>query len=92
MFKLRNEKKNKELNTRKLKDKLDNLKNKIPEIRHLETGINLSASPSAYDLVLITEFTTMNDLDTYRINPYHQELISYLETIKDKAVVVDYEI
>lgn len=82
----------KESNTLRLKDKLDNLKNKIPELLHLETGLNISKSPAAFDLVLVTHFKTREDLDTYRVHPLHQELLSFLNEIKESVIVVDYEI
>ena len=47
MFRLHNKDNKKEENIKKLKDKLDNLNNKIPEIKHLETGINISPRATA---------------------------------------------
>jgi len=89
MFKLLRE--NKEMNLQKLKDNLDSLKNKIPEIKFLETGLNISSRISAFDLVLITEFNNLDDLDKYRVHPDHQETLELLEEIKEEIIVVDYE-
>ena len=47
-----------------LKDKLDNLKNKIPQLKKLETGINISHRSNAYDLALIAEFESSEDLES----------------------------
>jgi len=91
MFKLHDKNNNKEENIKKLKDKLDKLKNKIPEIKHLETGINISLRTSAFDLVLITEFNNQDDLDKYRIHPDHQDVLVFLETVKEEVIVVDYQ-
>lgn len=90
MFKLHNKNGKKDTNIKKLKDKLDRLKNKIPEIKHLETGINISAKSSAFDLALITDFENLDDLDKYRIHPDHQEIIVFLNKIKENIVVVDF--
>ncbi|MBN1599452.1 MAG: Dabb family protein [Bacteroidales bacterium] len=83
---------NKKENTLLLKDKLDNLKNKIPELLYLETGINISDRPAAFDLLLVTHFNSPEDLEAYRIHPLHQELVGFLNQIKEDIVVVDYEI
>ncbi len=91
MLKLLDKDEKKKLNIQTLKDKLDNLKNKIPEIKYLETGINISPRSSAFDLVLISEFNNQEDLDKYIIHPAHQEVLTILAEIKDDIVVVDYE-
>ncbi len=91
MFKLHNKDNTREMNIQKLKDKLDSLKNKIPEIKLLETGVNISTRSSAFDLVLITEFENPDDLERYRIHPDHQEVLPFLEAVKEKVFVVDYE-
>lgn len=91
MLKLLDNNGDKELNIQTLKDKLDSLKNKIPEVISLETGINISSRTSAYDLVLISEFNTQEELGKYIVHPAHQEVISYLKDIKDDIIVVDYE-
>jgi hypothetical protein len=73
-----------------LKDKLDALKNKIPQVIRLETGINITQSQRAYDLVLITEFKTIEDLEIYRAHPDHILVLEYLEKVNDKIAVVDF--
>ncbi|MGD2033714.1 MAG: Dabb family protein [Bacteroidales bacterium] len=90
MFKLPNNNR-KEQNVLELKDKLDGLNNKIPEIKSLETGVNISPRSSAFDLVLITEFNNQDDLDRYRVHPDHQGILAFLDEIKEDAIVVDYE-
>lgn len=73
-----------------LKDRLQVLKNKIPEVLHLETGLNISQSPSAFDLVLITEFNDEEALQTYREHPDHQEVLKFIRENVEEVKVVDY--
>ena len=73
-----------------LKTRLDNLVNLIPEIEHLETGINISSSPAAYDLVLCTEFVNEEKLNIYRKHPEHQSVLDFINEINEDIVVVDY--
>ena len=75
---------------RRLKDTLDQLKNKIPEVKALETGINVSKSPSAFDLVLYSEFKHEEDLETYREHPDHKEVLKFIKEHVAEVKVVDY--
>ncbi len=78
-------------NVRQLKKMLDDLINHIPEIKSMEVGINISSKPTAYDLVLVSEFANEDDLETYRVHPKHVEFVEFNKQFKEAAVVVDYE-
>ena len=73
-----------------LKDKLESLKIKIPQLKKLETGVNISYRSRAYDLALITEFENETDLEKYRIHPDHQAIVAFIKEIEADSVVVDY--
>ena len=73
-----------------LKDKLESLNFKIPQLKKLETGINISNRSSAFDLALVTEFENEADLEIYRIHPDHQAVIAYIKETNADSVVVDY--
>ena len=88
MFKLKEE--NFDTNILELKDKLDQLKNKIPQLVKLETGINTSESPSAFDLVLLTVFNDEQALNIYREHPDHRNVLSLVKEITEELKVVDY--
>lgn len=75
----------------KLERKLFDLKNFIPEIVHIETGRNFSKRKVAYDLVLITEFNSEEDLQTYIDHPEHQKVVEYINEVNEKLAVVDYK-
>ena len=93
MFKLKpfssNEKKDRIM---QLKDSLENLPALIPEIKFYEVGLNISKSPNAFDLVLISEFKDIKELETYKKHPEHQKVIDLVAEIKENIVVVDYGI
>ncbi len=76
----------------KLKNMLDSLKHSVREIRFLETGVNISTRDTAFDLVLISEFKTKEDLKKYSDHPEHRKVVSYLDTIREEIAVVDYEL
>ncbi|MCD4680300.1 MAG: Dabb family protein [Bacteroidales bacterium] len=78
-------------NARQLKKMLDDLVNHIPELKSMEVGINVSSRPTAYDLVLVSEFLNEADLGTYRVHPRHVKVIEFVKQVSETSVVVDYE-
>ena len=91
LFKIPDSKQDKSKVISILKDKLESLKSKIPELKKLETGVNISDRVSAFDLALVTEFENETDLEAYRIHPDHQEVVYYIKEIGANSVVVDYK-
>ncbi len=75
----------------KIKNSLEELTNKISEIVSLQVGINFNSAPMAYDVCLVTDFKTKQDLDAYQNNPYHLEAAAYIRDVNEGRVVVDYE-
>ena len=73
-----------------LKRDLEKLPENIKEIKYFETGLNISKSKNAYDLVLISEFESEKTLEKYRIHPDHQKIIDYILENKIDVRVVDY--
>jgi len=80
-----------EENAAELVRRLQDLPARIPEIRELSAGTDISRSPASFDLGLYTAFDSPEDLETYRVHPDHQKVIEFVrETTSDRAVV-DYE-
>lgn len=80
----------KEQNLLKFKEMLENLVDLIPELKSMEVGLNVSAKPSAFDLVLTSEFEDEGALDTYRVHPEHVTVVEFMKKITEKTAVVDY--
>jgi len=76
---------------RKIKEKLEELPNHISELISMEAGINISQRPTAYDLVLLSEFKNEDDLETYRTHPKHVEVVEFIKKHKESTAVVDFE-
>jgi len=74
-----------------IKNKIMSLKDKIDIIKHIEVGLNFSEEDRAYDLALISDFESLEDLKSYAINPLHVEVINYIRSINTVTKVVDYE-
>ncbi len=74
-----------------LRSKLLEMQEAISEIQSVEVGINNDkASSSNYDVILITRFKSWSDLKAYKVHPAHQELIEYLQNIRELRVAIDY--
>jgi len=69
---------------------INDLKDTIPGIVHIETGINISKRDNAFDLVLTSDFESEEALEAYRVHPEHLKLGDYLKPTEFKTVVVDY--
>lgn len=77
---------------RTLKQKLENLKNLIPEIVQIEAGINMNPSEVAFDVVLYSLFVTEKELTDYQNHPEHVKVGEFLKEIVSERTVVDYEV
>ena len=84
-------KENEEENIKKFLKGLNNLKTIIPEIKNMETGININPK-NEYDAILISEFETMEDLEKYKNNPEHIKVSKLCKSIRIDRQAIDYEI
>lgn len=72
--------------------KLLSMEGQIPQLRHLEAGIDIIRSERSYDVALITRFDSMDDLQAYQVHPYHAgEVIPFMKSACSSVVAVDYE-
>ena len=74
-----------------MKEILESLKEKIPQIIKLEVGINFKHHQGAFDIVLFVEFNSKEDLDAYIANPEHKKVAEYIIKVRSDRAVIDYE-
>ena len=63
----------------------------IPELQHIEAGLDVLRSDRSMDLCLITRFDDMAAMERYQVHPVHQEVVGFIKTCATKVVAVDYE-
>ncbi len=80
-----------EENAKKLKQSLEDLEDKIEDIKAVEVGINFNSSPAAFDVVLYSEFSDREGLDAYQNHPEHLKIVDFVGEIRTDRAVVDYE-
>lgn len=77
----------------KIKSDLEELKGMIPELNHIEVGINHPEAPAGnFDLALYSEFDSMDALNIYQVHPEHQRVASFIGKVKVSRACVDYEL
>lgn len=77
-------------NAQWLKEHLEALVGRVPELMFAEVGINIKESDVAYDAVLTATFRSIEDLEAYKIHPLHQEVSNYCKKIRLSRIVCDY--
>lgn len=84
--------KNKQEIAKEIKLLLESLKGKISGLNAIEVGINIEPSNQAYDVVLYSEFDSIEDLNNYQIHPEHKKAGEFIGKVREARTVVDYEV
>lgn len=74
------------------KNMLDALPAKIPQIRSSSTAINaFYADQTNYDLLLISDFDSFDDLQTYLVHPDHKAVGAFMRPVRLSRSCIDIE-
>ena len=94
MWKFKNEAegKTKEENMTVVRDALYALVPIISEIKKMEIGIDLLHSDSSMDLMLLTEFDSLDDMKKYAEHPEHLKVAATVRKVTETRVALDAEI
>jgi undecaprenyl pyrophosphate synthase len=80
-------------NARIIKEQLEALQGVIPEIRRIEVKINHeAASDGNYDILLESEFDSLEDLQRYAMHPEHLKVGGYVSKVRTARAAIDYEV
>jgi hypothetical protein len=63
----------------------------IPELRHLEVGVDVIRSKRSYDLALVARFDSLEGFRAYQAHPAHQAVVRPILAASDAIIAVDYE-
>jgi hypothetical protein len=74
-----------------MKSLLQGLKGKIDELIYLEVGVNYELNSKSYDLVLLSHFSSLEDLDKYRVHPEHKKVLARFSELRLERAAVDFE-
>lgn len=81
----------KAVNARLVKEKLEDLRGRIPGLLRIEVGLNFAAEADAADVVLYSEFEDRAALDAYQAHPLHEAMKPFIKDLRCERRVVDYE-
>ena len=70
--------------------KLAALDGVIPQLKKSEVARNIGKDN--YDAVLVSEFASMEDLQTYKDDPRHKAVSALCKSIRESRAAVDYEL
>lgn len=82
----------KEENLKIIRDKLYALPALIPEIKKMEIFFDVSRTDMSMDLMLDTEFESLEALHTYAVHPDHVKVSKFVRSVIESRVVLDSEI
>ena len=69
--------------------RLRGLEGVIPELKKCEVAVNVGEGN--YDAVLVSEFDSLEALETYKNDPRHKAVSALCKSIREDRVAVDYE-
>lgn len=89
MFRLKDE--NKDENITEFLERAQTLR-EIPQLRHFEAVCNDKRTPdSNYDVSLIFDFDSVEDLNAYQTSPVHVKFGEFVASVKEARACIDYE-
>ena len=90
MWKFKEE--NKEENMKKARELLLALPCAISELKKMEVHFDTLGTPASMDMMLETEFLTVEDLGIYAVHPEHLKVVEFIKSVVESRVVLDCEI
>ncbi len=75
-----------------MKRQLEALKGTVPSLVDIEMGLDLSRKEASMDMVLYSEFQTLEDLAAYAVHPEHLKVVEFVKPLVCDRAVVDYEV
>jgi len=75
----------------RIKRGLESLPAVIPQLRFLQVGVNVVPS-NEFDVVLISDFDTVDDIAIYQEHPAHLEVAGFIRSVVASRASVDFEV
>jgi len=75
-----------------MKLRLEALKGVVPTLIDIEIGMDLAGKEASMDMVLYSEFASMEDLDAYAGHPEHLKVVEFVKPLVCERAVVDYRV
>ena len=74
-----------------IEKKFAHLKAVIPEIKAMSVERDILRSERSFDMIYITEFESLESLETYRVHPEHVKVAKFIGAVRTAQAVTDTE-
>ena len=75
------------------KEMLEALQGVVPTLKSSYVKVSAeAANPENYDLVLVAEYDSMEDLNAYIVHPAHKKVGEFMRKVREKRACVDFEV
>lgn len=64
----------------------------VPQLRSISAGANVAYPDANWDVTLVADFDSIDDLEQYQVHPAHEAAAAYIRTVVASRVAVDFEI
>ena len=64
----------------------------ISEIKFMQVGRDVCHTDASYDMMLVTRFESMDDLNVYRVHPAHVAVAAFIGRVTVARVALDAEL
>ena len=78
-------------NAEQAKSVLISMKGKIDVLRDIQVELDINHGEVSYDILLVTCFSSMEDMNAYLIHPAHVEVSKYIAGVVEASAAVCYE-
>ena len=75
-----------------MKRQLESLKGVVPALIDIEIGLDVVGGAASKDMVLYSEFNSLDDLKAYAEHPEHLKVVDFVKPLVCERHVVDYEL
>ncbi len=79
-------------NIKQTQNTLLNMKGKISVLLDIQAEINIRPNKTNYDIILITKFESLEDMNSYLTNSVHLEVAKFIGSVLDTQASVCYEL
>ncbi len=76
----------------KIAPMLMGLVGKVPSLRSMQAGADFLGSKRSFHLALVAEFDSREGLKEYQNHPEHVKVRTYIHTVLEESVSVDFEL
>lgn len=74
-----------------VRDRILALRGQIPQLRHLEAGVDVVRADRSWDVALLARFDDLAGLEAYSVHPAHVAFAEWLAPRRERSCAVDYE-